>query len=76
MSIIDSSGDIVLRDDAEAIFFIYAPHLHFPEEYIVLKSFNPNEVEMSLTHRGRKPTTDAMVEFLIMQGFIKPRFVQ
>jgi hypothetical protein len=76
MSIINSSGDVVLRDDREAIFFVDGEHLTVREEYRVLKSFNPNEVEMSLTHRGRKPSAEAMVDYLIMQGYITPRSVQ
>lgn len=76
MSIINFFGDVVLRDDVDAIFYVTASNTHFREEYLILKSFNPVEVELSLTHRGRKPSADAMVEFLIMQGFIKPRFVQ
>lgn len=76
MSIINSSGDVVLLDNVDAIFYVYGDSPHFREEYLILKTFNPSEVEMSLTHRGRKPTPEAMVEFLIMQGFIKPRRIQ
>lgn len=76
MSIINFFGDVVLRDDVDAIFYVSLTDTHFREEYLILKSFNPAEVELSLTHRGRKPSPAAMVEFLIMQGYIKPRSVQ
>jgi len=76
MSIINLFGDVVLRDDVDAIFYVMTPNTLFREEYLILKTFNPLEVETSLTHRGRKPSAEAMVELLIMQGYIKPRSVQ
>lgn len=76
MSIINFFGDELDLSPADAVFSVYGPRGSFPEEYKVLRHFNPTEVEMSLTHRGRKPTPDAMVEFLIMQGFIQPLRLQ
>jgi hypothetical protein len=76
MSIINFTGDVVLRDDVDAIFYVTSSNTSFREEYLILKSFNPTEVEMSLTHRGRKPSATAMVEFLIMQGYIRPFRIQ
>jgi hypothetical protein len=77
MSIINFFGDgLDLSTRDELLFTITGSRTSFPEEYRVLKQFNPIEVELSLTHRGRKPSPEAMVEFLIMQGFIKPFRIQ
>lgn len=77
MSIINLYGDLVdLSLNQELIFYVDDPRLTLPEEYRILKPFNPNEVELSLTHRGKPPTGEVMVEFLIMQGFITPRRIQ
>lgn len=77
MSIINFTGNALdLTATEEMIFYIDGDHLTLPEEYRILKAFNPEEVELSLTHRGRKPSPEAMVEFLIMQGFIRARRIQ
>jgi hypothetical protein len=77
MSIINFFGEhLDLSGPDERIFVVTGEDNAFPEEYRILKHFNPREVELSLTYRGNPPTCEAMVEFLIMQGFIKPRRVQ
>jgi glutamate/tyrosine decarboxylase-like PLP-dependent enzyme len=77
MSIINLLGvdDLFAPPDAN-VFLVKGPRHDMPEEYKILKPFNPQEVEMSLTHRGQRPTAETLVEFLIMQGFIKPLRVQ
>jgi len=54
------------------LFYIMRKGYTVPELYVILKPFNQAQIELSLSVKGKRPTPEALVEFLMIQGFIKP----
>lgn len=72
MSIIDLLDVGSSGFDEPELFTIERIGWDYPELYEVLKPFDHVRIELSLTVRGRRPTPEALVDFLILQGFIRP----
>lgn len=75
MSIIDLPDEPPLPLNAPMLFSVMKSGYSLPELYLILKPFNQVQIELSLTVRGRRPTPETLVDFLMMQGFIKPYLV-
>lgn len=72
MSIIDLPDEPPPPLDAPLLYRVYLAGCTVPEVYVILKPFNQAKIELSLTVRGERPTLATLVEFLLIQGFIKP----
>lgn len=72
MSIIDLPDGPPPSPDEPELFFVKRSEWTHPEVYEILKPFDRVKIEMSLTVRGRRPTPEALVEFLMHQGYIRP----
>ena len=72
MSIIGTPDGEPRRLDEPELFYVKRIDVDYPEVYEILNPFDRVKIELSLTVRGRRPTPEALVDFLILQGFIRP----